>query len=168
MNQRTSQLEHGSPRTGAHLSWRTGAHHRWSTVLREPEHISVGARFSENRSTPKLENRSTSQMEHGSPRTGAHLSWSTVLREPEHGSPRTGAHLSWRTGEHLSGEPEKISVHLFCVLHVLHVLRTYSTCSQPGHSEGESLGMGGEKRLGRKGPPQFGDQWGSLTSKSVW
>ena len=37
-----------------------------------------------------------------------------------------------------------------------------------GHSEGESLGMGGERRLGRKGPPQFGDQWGSLTSKSVW
>ena len=36
-----------------------------------------------------------------------------------------------------------------------------------GHSEGESLGMGGEKRLGRKGPPQSGDQWGSLTSKSV-
>ena len=25
----------------------------------------------------------------------------------------------------------------------------------------------GEKRLGRKGPPQFGDQWGSLTTKSV-
>ena len=39
--------------------------------------------------------------------------------------------------------------------------------SQNAHSEGESLGMGGEKRLGRKGPPQFGDQWGSLTSKSV-
>ena len=35
------------------------------------------------------------------------------------------------------------------------------------HTEGESFGMGGEKRLGRKGPPQFGDQWGSSTSKSV-
>ena len=57
---------------------------------------------------------------------------STVLREPEHCSPRTGARFSknqsapklenrktpqWRTGEHL---------------HVLHVLRTYSTCSHPG------------------------------------
>ena len=31
------------------------------------------------------------------------------------------------------------------------------------HSDAESLGMGGEKRLGRKVPPQFGDQWGSLT-----
>ena len=53
-------------------------------IYGEPEHISVGAQFSENRSTPKLENRSTSQLEHGPPRTGAHLSWSMVLREPEH------------------------------------------------------------------------------------
>ena len=39
---------------------------------------------------------------------------STVLREPEHGSPRTRAHLSWRTGEHLSGEPENISMFSMC------------------------------------------------------
>ena len=63
-NRSISQLEHSSPRTGAHLRWRTGA------------------RFSENQSTPKLEKRSTSQLEHGSPRTGAHLRW------------RTGEHLS--------------------------------------------------------------------------
>ena len=30
-----------------------------------------------------------------------------------------------------------------------------------GHSESKSLGMGGEKRHGRKVPHQFGDQWGS-------
>ena len=42
---------------------------------------------------------------------------SMVLQEPEHGSLRIRAHLSWRTGKHL---------------HVLHVLRTYSTCSHPG------------------------------------
>ena len=46
-----------------------------------------------------------------------YLYLSTVLREPEHGSLRIRAHLSWRTGKHL---------------HVLHVLRTYSTCSNPG------------------------------------
>ena len=38
---------------------------------------------------------------------------------------------------------------------------------EPGHSEGESLGMGVEKKLRRKVPPQNGDQWGSLTSKCV-
>ena len=41
------------------------------------------------------------------------------------------------------------------------------TIMRYGHSEGESLGMGGEKRLGRKVPPQFGDQRGSLTGKCV-
>ena len=56
-------------------------------------------------------------MEHGSLRTRARFSenQSTVLQEPEHGSLRIRAHLSWRTGKHL---------------HVLHVLRTYSTCSE--------------------------------------
>ena len=39
---------------------------------------------------------------------------STVFREPEHGSLRTRAHLSWRTGEHLSGEPENISMFSTC------------------------------------------------------
>ena len=39
---------------------------------------------------------------------------STVLRKPEHGSPGTRAHLSWRTGEHLSGEPENISMFSTC------------------------------------------------------
>ena len=34
--------------------------------------------------------------------------------EPEHGSSRTRAHLSWRTGEHLSGEPENISMFSTC------------------------------------------------------
>ena len=43
-----------------------------------------------------------------------------VLQEPEHGSLRIRAHLSWRTGKHL---------------HVLHVLRTYSTCSYPGYQD---------------------------------
>ena len=33
---------------------------------------------------------------------------------------RIRAHLSWRTGKHL---------------HVLHVLRTYSTCSYPGYQD---------------------------------
>ena len=53
-------------------------------IFGESEHISVGARFFENRSTPQLVNQSTSRLKHGSLRTGAHLSWSTVLREPEH------------------------------------------------------------------------------------
>merc|ERR1711911_321874 len=89
-----------------------------STVLREPEHGSprTRARFSENQSTVLRE------PEHGSLRTRERFSenQSTVLREPEHGSLRTGAHLSWRTGKHL---------------HVLHVLRTYSTCSYPGYQD---------------------------------
>ena len=39
-----------------------------------------------------------------------------VYREPEHSSPRprTWAHISWRTGEHLSGEPENISMFSTC------------------------------------------------------
>ena len=41
-----------------------------------------------------------------------------LIQELEHGSLRIRAHLSWRTGKHL---------------HVLHVLRTYSTCSYPGY-----------------------------------
>ena len=118
-NRSISQSEHSSPRTGAHLSWRTGAHLSWSTVLREPEHISVGAWFSEN--------RSTSQLEHGSPRTVARFSenQSRVLREPERCSPRTGAHLSWRTGEHLSGEPENISMFF-----IFSAFSMFSTCSE--------------------------------------
>ena len=43
-----------------------------------------------------------------------------ILQEPEHGSLRIRAHLSWRTGKHL---------------HVLHVLRTYPTCSYPGYQD---------------------------------
>ena len=52
--------------------------------------ISVGARFSENRSTVLRD------PEHSSPRTRARISenQSTVLREPEHSSPRTGARFS--------------------------------------------------------------------------
>ena len=99
-------MEHGSPRTGAHL---IGAEHgsprtkarfseNQSTVLRE-------SRFSDNRSTPKLENRSTSQLEHG--------------------SPRPGAHLSWRTREHLSGEPENISM-----FSIFSAFSMFSTCSE--------------------------------------
>ena len=68
---------------------------------------------------------------HGSPRTGAHLSWSTVLREPEHGSPRTGAHLSWRTGEHLSGEPENISMFsMFSMFPIFSAFSMFSICSE--------------------------------------
>ena len=42
------------------------------------------------------------------------------LQEPKHGSLRIRAHLCWRTGKHL---------------HVLHVLRTYPTCSYPGYQD---------------------------------
>ena len=35
--------------------------------------------------------------------------------------------------------------------------------ARPVHSEGESLGMRGEKRLGRKGDPQTGFIGGSVT-----
>ena len=96
-----------------------------STVLREPEHGSprTRARFSENQSTVS-ENQITvlREPEHGSLRTRARFSenQSTVLQEPEHGSLRIRAHLSWRTGKHL---------------HVLHVLRTYPTCSYPGYQD---------------------------------
>ena len=108
-NRRTSQWENSSPRTGARFS------ENRSTVLREPEHGSprTRARFFENQSTVLQE------PENGSPRTRTRFfkNQSTVLREPEHSSLRIRAHLSWRTGKHL---------------HVLHVLRTYSTCSHPG------------------------------------
>ena len=53
--------------------------------------------------------------------TSTNVSLSTVLQEPEHGFLRIRAHLSWRTGKHL---------------HVLHVLRTYFTCSHPGWYDG--------------------------------
>merc|ERR1719234_981905 len=81
--------------TGARFS------ENWSMVLREPEHYSprTRARFSENQST--------------------------VLREPEHGSPITGAHLSWRTGEHISGEPENISM-----FSIFYAFSMFSTCSE--------------------------------------
>ena len=111
--------EHGSPRTRARFS------ENQRTVLREPEHSSprTRARFSENQSTVS-ENQITvlREPEHGSLRTRARFSenQSTVLQEPEHGSLRIRAHLSWRTGKHL---------------HVLHVLRTYPTCSYPGYQD---------------------------------
>ena len=99
-------LENSSPRTRAQFF------ENQSTVLQEPEHGSsrTGARFSKNQS------RVLREPEHGSKRTRAQFfeNQSTVLREPEHDSPRTRAHLSWRTGVHLSGEPENISMFSTC------------------------------------------------------
>ena len=37
----------------------------------------------------------------------------------------------------------------------LHSMHCCESCCRWCHSEGESLGMGGEKILGRKGSPQF-------------
>ena len=83
--------------------------------------IEFGEQFSENRSMVLRE------PEQGSPRTRARFSenQSTVLREPEHGSPRTRAHLSWRTGEHLSWEPENISM-----FSIFSAFSMFSTCSE--------------------------------------
>ena len=66
---------------------------------------------------------------------------------------RIRAHLSWRTGKHL---------------HVLHVLRTYSTCSYPGYQDTTTYAalVGGVKNRWTFCPQNFG--FGQPCGNSSW